>query len=72
MLHGSTWLNRAATLWMQARALCAAAERNSAWVGKARDKCDFAPKDAQQLAAFLAAEREARQVSYIRSSASRA
>ena len=49
-------------LHLQARALCTAAERNSAWVGRARDKIDFAPKDAQQVALFLATERDAHQV----------
>ena len=47
---------------MQARALCTAAERNSLWVGRARDKVDFAPKDVQQISLFLNKEREARQV----------
>ena len=49
-------------LHVQARALCTATERNSAWVGRARDKVDFAPKDAQQVASFLAVERDMHQV----------
>ncbi|GAB4817038.1 hypothetical protein N2152v2_004084 [Parachlorella kessleri] len=36
-------------------------ERNVAFVGRARDSVEFSPKDASQVAAFLAKEREAKQ-----------
>lgn len=49
-------------MFLQAKALANAAERNAAWVGRARDNVDFSPKDAPQVAAFLSAERDARQV----------
>eukprot|EP00887_Chlorella_sp_A99_P000978 scaffold5.g978.t1 len=42
-----------------ARQLCDGIERNVAFVGRARDQVDFSPKDAAQVAAFLAREREA-------------
>ena len=37
-------------------------ERNVAFVGRARDTVEFSPKDASQVAAFLAKERDAKQV----------
>lgn len=46
-----------------ARALADAVQRNAAWVGRARDAVDFSPKDAAQVASFLRAEAEAKQVS---------
>lgn len=39
-----------------------AIERNAAFVGKARDRVEFSPKDLTQVAGFLAKEREAKQV----------
>lgn len=45
-----------------AKALVEAVERNSAWVGRARDAVDFSPKDLAQVAAFLGPEAAARQV----------
>jgi hypothetical protein len=47
---------------LQAKALVAAIDRNSAFVGRARDAVSFSPKDLASAHAFLAKEREARKV----------
>ncbi len=44
------------------KALLAAIERNSAWVGRQRDAVEFSPKDLSSCEAFLSKERAARQV----------
>lgn len=44
------------------KALLAAIERNSAWVGRQRDAVEFSPKDLASCEAFLSKERAARQV----------
>jgi len=48
-----------------ARQLVEAAERNVAFVGRARDSVEFSPKDLTQVAGFLAKESAAKQVSGI-------
>ncbi len=50
------------SLRRQVKALLAAIERNSAWVGRQRDAMDFSPKDLASCEAFLSQERAARQV----------
>lgn len=45
----------------QVKALLAAIERNSVWVGRRRDTVDFSPKDLSSCQAFLSKERAARQ-----------
>lgn len=50
------------TVPLQAKALVAAIDRNSAFVGRARDAVTFSPKDLASADAFLAKEREARKV----------
>ena len=44
------------------KALVAAIDRNSAFVGRARDAVSFSPKDLASAHAFLAKERAARKV----------
>ena len=46
----------------QAKAFIQAIERNSAFVGRARDAATFSPKDTAAVDEFLAAEYAARQV----------
>ena len=47
---------------LQVKALVAAIDRNSAFVGRARDAVSFSPKDLASAHAFLAKERAARKV----------
>lgn len=47
---------------LQAKAMLAAIERNSAFVGRARDAASFSPKDLAATDEFLTKERTARKV----------
>ena len=49
-----------ASLQQRVRRLVGQLEAHATWVLRAREAVDFAPKDAEQVAAFLADEREAR------------